>query len=97
MHDLAITALKTVLDPDIGVNIVDLGLIESLEVDVTGVTLRLIMTSPACPQADYLADQAAEILQSAFADLPVSVDVAPSPLWDPARMSPAARQQLGWA
>ena len=63
--------------------------------DAAGVSLRLIMTSPACPQAGYLADQAAAVLREIFGSAAVSVDIASSPLWDPTRMSPAARRQLG--
>lgn len=97
MRDLAIKALETILDPDVGVNIVDLGLVETLDISDAGLQLTLIMTSPACPQSGYLADQARHALRHAFPDRPVSVETAPSPLWEAARMSPAARRQLGWS
>ncbi len=97
MREQAIEALKDVLDPEIGVNIVDLGLVERLDADEKGIMIDLIMTSPACPQGDYLAEQCTQVLAHSFgADIPVSVHVLTFPLWDPERMSEDARRRLGW-
>lgn len=96
MREHALEVLSSILDPDVGVNIVDLGLIDMLEVDERSIYLSLIMTSPACPQAGYLADQARGALHAAFPDLSLLVEVEPDVLWDDSRMSQAARQQLGW-
>lgn len=96
MRERAVEALKEVLDPDIGVNIVDLGLVERLTVDEAGIDLQLIMTSPACPQSDYLAAESRRALERQFAGVALSVRTLATPLWTPERMSEAARRQLGW-
>ena len=49
-------ALRYVIDPEIGVNIVDLGLVYRIEVDGARARIAMTMTSPACPLADYLKD-----------------------------------------
>ncbi len=97
MREQAIEALKAVLDPELGVNIVDLGLVERLDADESGILIDLIMTSPACPQGDYLAEQCTQVMEQSFgANLPVSVQVVSFPPWEPERMSESARRQLGW-
>ena len=97
MRDRVTELLKAILDPDLGVNIVDLGLLERVDATAEAITVDLIMTSPACPQGDYLADQSAQLLQQTFgAAVQVSVAVVDYPPWGPERMSDAARRQLGW-
>jgi metal-sulfur cluster biosynthetic enzyme len=86
--------LKGVIDPDVGINIVDLGLVEHIVCGDDGVRVGLIMTSPACPQSSHLCDEAGRRL--AGAGLTPAVSVLQSPLWDPSRMSDLARQALGW-
>lgn len=97
MQERAIEALKTVIDPDIGINIVDLGLVERLDVGDTSVMVDLIMTSPACPQGDYLASQSEAALQAAFGpEASVSVAIVDFPVWGAERMSEDALHRLGW-
>ena len=55
-------ALRQVLDPEIGVNIVNLGLVYRIEVDGARVRIAMTMTSPACPLADYLKDLVTSVL-----------------------------------
>lgn len=91
----ALDALKGVIDPDIGINIVDLGMVERVAAGPDGVTVALIMTTPACPQSDYLKDESARLLQAAGAN-PVTVAVLETPLWAPERLSASAKEILGW-
>ena len=97
MRERAIEALKTVIDPDVGINIVDLGLVQSLHAAEAGIDVQLIMTSPACPQGDYLADECRAALRKAFGpDVTLSVAIVDHPEWQPSRMSDKARAQMGW-
>lgn len=96
MRDRALEALRTILDPDLGVNIVDLGLVERLDITPAGILVDLVMTSPACPQGGYIADQSAQLLRSLFEGTTVDVSVVDYPPWGPERMSDAALRQLGW-
>lgn len=91
----ALDALKSVIDPDVGINIVDLGMVELVTADDSGVRVALIMTTPACPQSGYLRDESAQALERAGAVTP-TVEVLDTPLWSPERLSDDARKVLGW-
>ena len=90
--------LRTVNDPEVGVNIVDLGLVYGLEVSPKRVHIELTMTSPACPLGDLVID---EVRQAVGAILPpgtnLDIELVWDPPWSPERMSDSARQTLGWA
>jgi metal-sulfur cluster biosynthetic enzyme len=89
-------ALRQVLDPEIGVNIVDLGLVYRIEVDGARVRIAMTMTSPACPLADYLKDLVTSAIRHrvpGVADVDIVVEWEPP--WDPDMMSDEARRQLG--
>ena len=90
-------ALRQVIDPDIGVNILDLGLVERVLVKPDGISVALIMTTPACPQSAYISDEAERVIRAAsHEDVSVSVRVLDSPFWEPGRMSDSARKIMGW-
>ena len=73
-------ALRQVLDPEIGVNIVDLGLVYRIEVEATRVRIVMTMTSPACPLVDYLK----ELVTSAIHEhVPDVTDVEIAIEWEP--------------
>src|SRR4051812_42017562 len=88
-------ALRLVLDPEIGINIVDLGLV--YRIDTQGATARIAMTmtSPACPLADFIRDEVTAAVQEHVPGLTdVQVVVEWDPPWEPEMMSDAARRQL---
>lgn len=86
--------LRAVIDPDVGINIVDLGLVERVAIEDGTVRVDLIMTTPACPQTGHLQDEAARAI--AKAGFTPQVAVLETPLWQPDRMSDLARKSLGW-
>ncbi len=90
-------ALKQVLDPEIGVNIVDLGLVYKVEIKPEEVYIQLTMTSPACPLHGVITRNMDKVLRQTFPDLgPVTIEVVWEPPWTPEMMSDSARKQLGW-
>ena len=93
---LVVDALRTVYDPEIPVNIYELGLIYGVDVDPSGaVAIRMTLTAAGCPAAQ---SRPAEVEQRARAVAGVSdvkVDVVFDPPWDQSRMSEAARLELG--
>ena len=90
-------ALKKVADPEIGANIVDLGLVYGLRVEPGRVLVDLTMTSPACPMGGLIVDDArAELQRQLPPDFTVDIQIVWSPPWDPAMMSPECRLRLGW-
>jgi metal-sulfur cluster biosynthetic enzyme len=88
-------ALCDVIDPELGVNIVDLGLVRRVDVDGHDVRITMVMTSPACPLRDYLQDLVESTVTARLADAQtVTVEIVDEPPWTPDMMSDAARQQL---
>jgi len=96
VRKLAWEQMKSCYDPEIPINIVELGLVERLDITPARVALTLVLTSPTCPMGDAIADDAWQALHNAFPQREVSVEEAQGVDWGPQRMSEAARQRLGW-
>ena len=91
-----IDALKTVFDPEISVNIYDLGLIYDVIVEASGaVGIRMTLTAPACPAAQFLPGQVRDKVAAVPGVTDVKVDVVWDPPWDRGRMSEVTKLQLG--
>jgi metal-sulfur cluster biosynthetic enzyme len=88
--------LRQIIDPELGVNIVDLGLVRGIAVDADAVRVEITMTSPACPLRDYMEDQVRAAIEGCAPEIG-SVDVVflTDPPWSSAMMSDEARRQLG--
>ena len=91
-----VKALSTVFDPEIPVNIYELGLIYDILVDASSrVGIRMTLTAPACPAAQFLPQQVKNAVAAVAGVSDVNVDIVWDPPWDRDRMSEAARLQLG--
>ena len=89
-------ALRTVIDPELGVSIVDLGLVYRVEIDGARVRVEMTMTSPACPLRDYIKDLVVTAIARRAAELEdIEIVIVTEPPWTPDMMSDAARRQLG--
>jgi len=87
--------LVQVDDPELGVNIVDLGLIYNVEVDGGDVEIEMTMTSPMCPLAGQIVHSAeAKVEELAEVD-GVEINMVYDPPWTPERMSNKAKEKLG--
>jgi FeS assembly SUF system protein len=92
----AVQALHNVFDPEIPVNIYELGLIYNLDVQPSGaLAIRMTLTSPACPVAGSLPGEVRNRLLQLANVTAVQVDLVWDPPWDKDRMSEAAKLQLG--
>lgn len=90
------SALSAIDDPELGVGIVDLGLVYSVKIEPHRVQVAMTMTSPACPVGPYLVDEAAAAIRAiAPPDTVVDVDLVWEPPWSPERMTERARRTLG--
>lgn len=90
-------ALAGIADPEIGVNIVDLGLVYDIRLDGDACRIAMTMTSPACPTGSLIADEARAAAQAILpAATTVRVDLVWDPPWTPGRMSEKAKKHLGW-
>jgi len=91
-----VKALSTVFDPEIPVNIYDLGLIYDVIVEASGrVGIRMTLTAPACPAAQFLPDRVKKAVEAIPDVAGAVVDVVWEPPWSRERMSDAAKLQLG--
>lgn len=89
-------ALREVLDPELGVNVVDLGLVYGIEIVDDTARITMTMTTPACPLRDYLQDLVeSEVLLRVPGAKRVVVDIVTEPPWSEDLMSDAARAKLG--
>lgn len=103
-EEALLDALRSVDDPEAGMNIVELGLVYGVEISPLEsaparwrATVRMTMTSPACPLGDYLSDAVCDTLRARFSELhEVSVEIVWDPPWTPERMSEEARNFFGW-
>jgi FeS assembly SUF system protein len=91
-----IDALKSVFDPEIPVNIYELGLVYDVIVDAAGlVGIRMTLTAPACPAAQSLPVEVRDKARSVPGVADAKVEIVWEPAWGPDRMSDAAKLQLG--
>ena len=88
--------LKTVFDPEIPVDIYELGLIYGVQVDESGAAkIRMTLTTPMCPAAEELPPEVESKARSVEGVTSVRIDLVWDPPWDPSKMSEAARLELG--
>ncbi len=91
-----VIALKNVYDPEIPVNIYDLGLIYDIEFDPSGeVTITMTLTAPNCPMADQLLEDVNKMTASVEGVKSVNVVLTFEPAWDRSKMSEEALLELG--
>lgn len=95
-EESARTALRKVLDPEVGINIVDLGLVYGLAVGEDRIAVTMTLTSPTCPMGDLLLDEVEAALKCLAPAAEIDLEVVWEPPWSPEMMSPAAREQFGW-
>lgn len=89
--------LKTVFDPEIPVNIYDLGLVYKIDVDDdNNVTIDMTLTAVGCPMADFIAEDVKQKVQSVAGVKNVSVNIVFEPAWDKSMMSEEAQLELGY-
>lgn len=96
LHDKIIEVLKSCYDPEIPVDIYELGLIYDVDVDAeSAVSIRMTLTSPMCPVAESLPPEVEAKVASVPEVTRAKVEVVWDPPWGPERMSEAARLELG--
>ncbi len=91
-------ALYQVIDPEVGENIVDLGLVYGIKVEDNTAKVDLTMTTPACPMGEMLLDDIeATLNQRLPPEISLDINLVWEPPWEPSMISAEAKQRLGWA
>jgi metal-sulfur cluster biosynthetic enzyme len=89
-------ALRGVVDPEVGVNIVDLGLVYRAERTTDAIDVAMTMTTRACPLGEMMLEEARAALVRRFPDVPrIATSLVWDPPWTPTMMTEQGRQQLG--
>lgn len=96
-EDEVMEVLREINDPELGINLVDLGLIRSVTFEDRNVIVTYTLTTPACPMNEYID---AEVVETLKERLPAVEAVLPrltwDPLWDPSQMTEDAKLELGF-
>lgn len=90
-----IDALKTVIDPELMVNIVDLGLVYDVKQEDESAIMEMTLTSPSCPAGPQIVQQAKTALESLEDIATAEITLTMTPQWTPEKMTEDARDQLG--
>ena len=92
-----VDVLKTVYDPEIPVNIYDLGMIYKIDVNDDGtVDMDMTFTAPSCPEADFILEDVRTKVESVKGVKSANVNLVFEPAWDQSMMSEEARTELGF-
>lgn len=95
-EDLVLENLRTIVDPELGISVVDLGLIYEVKVEDNNVNIKMTLTSPACPVGAVIQGQCHQAAKKLPWAKEVKVELVWSPRWDPKTMaSEDARMELG--
>ncbi len=94
-REKVVQALKKVYDPEIPINIVDLGLIRDLKVEGDKLVIKIVMTAPGCPYQTYIIELIRKAAMKALPEFDdVIVEVIDFPPWTPFDMTPEAREEF---
>lgn len=96
IREQAINCLRNVYDPEIPVNIYDLGLIYDIAIDDDfNVRITMTLTAPDCPEAGYMVSQAKDFVQHVDGVKDVDIELTFDPPWDYSRLTDAVKLELG--
>lgn len=96
-EETVIEALRDVYDPELGVNIIDLGLVYGVEIDGPNIHVTMTLTTPGCPLHDMLTEAIDDALHVYLGTTgKVEVELVWDPRWSPEMITPAGLRELGW-
>jgi metal-sulfur cluster biosynthetic enzyme len=94
-EEFVLEKIKEIIDPEIGINIVDMGLIYEVDIDDTTVDIKMTLTSPGCPAGGQIINGAQHVTQQLDGVEEVNIEVVWNPRWTPELMSEDAKDELG--
>ncbi len=97
LENEVLAALRTVYDPEIPINIYELGLVYDLKIEPSGnVNIKMTLTAPSCPEAGAIPGRVESVVRAVPGVSGVNVELVWDPPWNPNKMSDAAKLQLGF-
>ena len=94
-EDAVRTALRQVKDPELDMNIVELGLVYDVETADGDVRVKMTLTSPGCPAGPMITNDAYRVLRALEGVRDVNIDIVWEPYWTPERIDPKVRAMMG--
>ncbi len=94
-EDAVFEAVKEIIDPEVGINIVDMGLIYGVDVEDETVNITMTLTSPGCPAGGQLINGTQHVTQQLEGVDEVNINVVWTPRWTPEMMTEEAKDELG--
>ncbi|MCC7353453.1 MAG: metal-sulfur cluster assembly factor [Anaerolineae bacterium] len=95
-EDAVREVLKNVRDPEIGLDVINLGLVYDISINNKALNVDMTLTTPACPVGPQMIGEAQMLLHERFPDLDeVNINLVWSPFWNPSMMSDEAKEELG--
>lgn len=94
--DDVVAVLKKCYDPEIPINIYDLGLVYDIDIGEEKIGIRMTLTAPGCPASGYISHDVKRKLESLPGVKEAEVQIVWDPPWTPERMSETAKKQFGW-
>jgi len=96
-EDMILTILKEVYDPELGINVIDLGLVYGVEIVGNGVIVTMTLTTPGCPLHDVLTEAVDWAVRTHIPGVAtVDVNLVWSPPWSPDMITEDGKRELGW-
>jgi len=96
-RDLVLKTLKGVYDPEIPVNLVDLGLIYDVKIEESVVSVKMTLTATGCPMHELISNNVKDALEALESVSEVQIEIVWEPRWNPEMISPEGRIALGMA
>lgn len=91
------TALMEVFDPELSINIIDMGLVYDLDFSESGkIIVTMTLSTPHCPLGDAIESGVKNVLGDRFPDRTIDIDLVWEPFWSYDMISEAGKEQLGW-
>ena len=94
-EDAVFEAVKEIIDPEVGINIVDMGLIYGVDIEDETVNITMTLTSPGCPAGGQLINGTQHVTQQLEGVGEVNINVVWTPRWTPEMMTEEAKDELG--
>lgn len=96
-EEKVVALLKGVIDPELMINIIDLGLVYDVRMDDTGkrIDIDLTLTSPGCPLGEVIMEDARQVIIAGYPDFKVAVNLVWEPMWTIENLTAAGKEALG--
>ena len=94
-EEVVFNAVKEIIDPEVGINIVDMGLIYGVDIEDETVNITMTLTSPGCPAGGQLINGTQHVTQQLEGVDEVNINVVWTPRWTPEMMTEEAKDELG--